>query len=614
LDAPGTAAQAAPLNAVAQPAAAPASPNVVAQPAAAPASPIVAPSAGVNADPNADSGQPRPKIALRKPIAQSNDPVPVAHAAAQPVAKILAPVAAAPVAAAPVAAQPIAKIQAPVAAQPIAAQPIARIPAPVTPPVAAPVISTSPAQPVLAAVAPPIATSPAPATNAWVTTPMDPLHVARVQADSNPGAAHRGTAPATVPIHPARSAPAAPPPIVAPPPPRSSSQRGAGRTLPIIALIGLLAAGATVAVLSSKTSDDPEPQPIPMPAPSTTLVAQDDPSGPPTGRSTPPGDPSPRTNPSTAPSDPTAPTTTATAPSGSPRQLGWIPASATEATETTALTADPTGDPLCRNSETLVNFGQAVAVTMEKEMREATKISDEEESRIGKRLEIAIAKDKSYAGKWDLPADVKKYGEYVGGLVRHIARGQRRAGITYRIHLARRSEFNAAALPGGVLLIHTGALEGSDAVHDEAELVAVLGHEIAHVEKRHTIAAYQYAKALFGDDAEAQIAMKIITMPISSQYEHEADERGLELAVEAQYDPQAAVNLWRRRARTESAAPGGLLGSILDGLMRSHPRAPLRACRAMKRVLWARDNAPWTRVYDGKTNLGTHIIGPQQTY
>lgn len=539
------------------------------QVATAPSSPIVAPAADAGADP----GQSRPKIALRKPHVQHQDAAPAAPAASPPIAKIQVPVV---------------------------ASPGARIQAPVTPPAATPAI----------------AKGPAPAPNAWVTVPMDPQHVARVQADSNPGAPRAAKAP----MGPARAAPAAPPPIVVPPPP-SASQRGAGRTLPAMALVALLAAGVAVAVLWSRKSDDPEPQPIPLPAPSTTLVPQDNPPGP--RSNPPPSTPTPIPTPTSAP-DPSVPrpdpSTTSSnpspsaAPRGSTRPLGWIPASATEATETTALTADPTGDPLCRNSESPVILGQAIAITMEKEMREATRITDEEESRIGKRLELAIARDRSYAGKWDLPADVQKYGAYVSGLVKHLAKGQRRAGITYRIHLAHRSEFNAAALPGGVLLVHTGALEGSDAVHDEAELAAVLGHEIAHVEKRHTIAAYQYAKALFGDDADGQIAMKIITMPISSQYEHEADERGLELAVEGQYDPQAAVNLWRRRAATEGAAPGGILGGILDGLMRSHPRAPLRACRAMKRVLLTRDNGPWARVYDGKTNLTTHLIGPQQTY
>jgi hypothetical protein len=298
-----------------------------------------------------------------------------------------------------------------------------------------------------------------------------------------------------------------------------------------------------------------------------------------------------------------------------PARRGWVPDGAVEATEASSLHANPQGDPLCSQPPSALDIGKAFAVSLERELRESTKISDDEESRIGKRLEAGAAKDRSFAGKWDLPGDVHTYGKYLGGLVQHLAKKKARAGIHYRVHVVRRPEFNAAALPGGALMVYTGLLEGPHAVHDEAELVAVLGHEIAHVEKRHTIAAYQYAKAILGNDADAGLlAIKILSTPLSSEHELEADEHGLELAVKGQYDPQAAVNLWRRRAASEPAGPLGGLEQALDQLIRSHPRAAVRACRAMGKVSWAHDHSPWDRLYDGRSNLRTRVMGPSRTY
>lgn len=300
---------------------------------------------------------------------------------------------------------------------------------------------------------------------------------------------------------------------------------------------------------------------------------------------------------------------------GSSARRGWIPDSATEATSAADLRASPESDPLCQDKGSPIDVGKALAISIEKELRESTKVTDAEEIRIGKHLESAAAKERSFAGKWDLPDDVRTYGKYLGGLVQHIAKGRARTGIPYRVHVVRRPEFNAAALPGGVLMVYTGLLEGPQAVRDEAELSAVLGHEIAHVEKRHTIAAYQYAKAILGSTADnGAIAMKVLTMPLSSERELEADDHGLELAVKAQYDPQGAVNLWRRRAQSERPSFANPLGDILDTLLRSHPRASVRACRAMNKVRWAHDHSPWDRLYDGKTSFRNRVMGPTKAY
>ncbi len=311
----------------------------------------------------------------------------------------------------------------------------------------------------------------------------------------------------------------------------------------------------------------------------------------------------------------TSPTGSAKKGSRTPAPHGWIPPSAREATETARLRADPDHDPLCASPPSVVEQGKSAAVGLERELRSATKISDAEESAIGARMERALPNEPSFRGNWDRDEDVRRYGLYLGALVKFLAPQSRRPGIVYRVHVVHRPEFNAAALPGGLLMVYTGLLESDDRVRDEAEAVGVLGHEINHVEKRHTIAAYQYAKVLLGDTSdEAAIAVRMLAIPLSSEWEYEADDGGILMGIEAQYDPQAVVNLWRRHAGSRGDRQGGVLGQ-LGSLIATHPPPARRACKAMARVDWARENARCDRLYDGRTNLEQHDrTGPEHAY
>lgn len=319
-------------------------------------------------------------------------------------------------------------------------------------------------------------------------------------------------------------------------------------------------------------------------------------------------------------SSPSVPVRASVAPElGPSARSGWIPASAREATPVMALRADPANDPLCQRIPTPIELGKAAFVALEGELREATRVTDAEESKISRAIERDLPKERELEGKWDRPADVRRYGGYLDALVRHLAAHSDRPSLRFRVHLIRDPAFNAAALPGGLLMINTGVLSGPLAVRSEAELAAVLAHEIAHVDLRHCMAAFQYARAILGEDVdEATIALRVLRSPIQSELEHEADEAGGRLALRAQYNPQAAVDLWRRHAAEASLTPSpGLLGILEDGLtdvFRSHPPSEDRACRAMERVEWARGNTNFARLYDGQTNLSAHVIGATRAY
>jgi len=70
-----------------------------------------------------------------------------------------------------------------------------------------------------------------------------------------------------------------------------------------------------------------------------------------------------------------------------------------------------------------------------------------------------------------------------------VAQKVSRRGIRYRFHVIDSPGINAFALPGGQIFVTTGMM---NFVQSEAELAAVLGHEMAHVDLRHCIERYQY--------------------------------------------------------------------------------------------------------------------------
>jgi len=283
-----------------------------------------------------------------------------------------------------------------------------------------------------------------------------------------------------------------------------------------------------------------------------------------------------------------------------------------------SLRGDPDDDPLCQGAPSLVETGKLTAISLERQMREATKMTDDEESAIGANIERQIPNHPMFKGKWDEPADLLKYSGYLTSIVQLLARQSKRPGLRYRVHVARLPEFNAGAFPGGVMFVNTGLLESAEAVRSEAELVAVLSHEITHVEKRHTAASYQYAKEILGDSSDtAAVAVKMLSLPLSTEYEHEADDGGILMAIEAQYNPQAQVDLWRRFAATEKAQRGDTVGGVLgglDALLRTHPSSARRACKAMERVNWARETGRWDRFYDGRSNLNQRVSGPERAF
>lgn len=142
-------------------------------------------------------------------------------------------------------------------------------------------------------------------------------------------------------------------------------------------------------------------------------------------------------------------------------------------------------------------------------------------------------------------------------------------------------EMNAFAMPGGKIMVYSGLVEKLQLT--DAELAAVLGHEISHALREHTrervsrIYAQQVAlagiAALTGAgqgalDLANDVASVTFQLPHSREQESEADIMGLELMARAGYDPHAAVEVWKKMLKAESSGTPQFLST--------HPSAPNR--------------------------------------
>ena len=155
------------------------------------------------------------------------------------------------------------------------------------------------------------------------------------------------------------------------------------------------------------------------------------------------------------------------------------------------------------------------------------------------------------------------------------------ANWKWEVHVLSADEVNAWCMPGGKIAVYTGLLQQIKPT--DAELAAVLGHEIAHALREHarervsqqmaTNLGLSVLSAVTGSSAASDLGGKLsevmFTLPNSRTHETEADRMGVELAARAGYDPAAAVTLWQKMG---AAASGNAPPEILS----THPSADSR--------------------------------------
>jgi len=181
-------------------------------------------------------------------------------------------------------------------------------------------------------------------------------------------------------------------------------------------------------------------------------------------------------------------------------------------------------------------------------------LSEAQEIGIGQRADLDIRKQyRVYTSKTH---DAAKLQEYVNRIGQKIARASHRPHLQFHFTVLDSPEINAFALPGGYVYVTRGILAY---LNSEAELAAVLGHEIGHVTARHGVRQSSAAQAgnigltiasifvpQIGSGAGQDLSNALSNALLSGygrEHELEADRLGAEYLARTEYDPQAMIKL-----------------------------------------------------------------------
>lgn len=171
--------------------------------------------------------------------------------------------------------------------------------------------------------------------------------------------------------------------------------------------------------------------------------------------------------------------------------------------------------------------------------------------------------------------------DYVNEVGQRLARVSDRK-LPYEFIVLNNSVPNAWALPGGKIAINRGLLTE---LASEAELAAVLGHEIVHAAARHGAvaqvrrlgldglvigAAIAGGSSVYGQ--AASVGAQLVNQKYGRGDELESDEYGMLYMSRAGYDPAAAIDLQQTFVRLSE----GRQSDWISGLFASHPPSQQR--------------------------------------
>ncbi|MHC4107432.1 MAG: M48 family metalloprotease [Planctomycetota bacterium] len=227
-------------------------------------------------------------------------------------------------------------------------------------------------------------------------------------------------------------------------------------------------------------------------------------------------------------------------------------------------------------------------------------ISPQELKAVGEAAAPEVTRE--HGGEIDSP-QLRAYVHRVGQQITARIEPEYRSFFDWSFTVVDDGTVNAFALPGGKIFVTRGLLQR---VSDEAQLAAVLGHDIGHVTARHVderltqAVLAQLGLSYIGDATESQLVLLVVSLAaegtllaFSREQELEADAQGIRYMVAADYDPQAMLGLVE--ILIEASA-----GPRPPELLSTHPD-PRTRLRAAQRLL----DGPY-RHTQGNPQFATH--------
>ena len=207
---------------------------------------------------------------------------------------------------------------------------------------------------------------------------------------------------------------------------------------------------------------------------------------------------------------------------------------------------------------------------------EASLISKNQEISMGKDVAAQLEAKYGVVQDDDLQARVDNIGQRLVAVCD-------RQDLTYSFKVLNSDEVNAMAVPGGFIYVFKGLL---DYMPSDDELAGVLGHEVGHIVKRHSVKQVEKQMALTlltiiltkGQGfILADATMQALMAGYSRSDEREADEQGFNLTNKAGFNPYSMLITVSKLQDLADAK-----GNPGFGLFSTHPEPEVRIERVNK--------------------------------
>jgi predicted Zn-dependent protease len=191
---------------------------------------------------------------------------------------------------------------------------------------------------------------------------------------------------------------------------------------------------------------------------------------------------------------------------------------------------------------------------------------------ISQQEEVAMGQDYSAQINQQLPImSDPEVNRYINVLGDSLARLTSRADLDWHFYVVNSREVNAFAVPGGFIYVNRGLIERMDNL---SQLAGVLGHEIGHVVRRHSIQQMQKAQgANLGvtlacvltricesqaAQAGIQVAGSAVFAKFSRTDESEADREGVANVIRARIHPIGIPQMFAKLIEERQKRPEGV--------------------------------------------------------
>lgn len=216
-------------------------------------------------------------------------------------------------------------------------------------------------------------------------------------------------------------------------------------------------------------------------------------------------------------------------------------------------------------------FTAACAVNPVTGKKELSLISEAQELELGKQTDQQV---RAQYGIYDDPALT----DYVRRIGMEMAPLTHRPDLAYQFAVLDTPVINAFAVPGGYIYVTRGILA---LMNSEAELAVVLGHELGHVNARHSVRKMSQlmlvqiglvvGSALSDTFAKlsgvAGIGIQLLFLKFSRNDEYQADQLGVDYSRKGGYNPGKMVDFFASLQKMGDLSGG----QSLPGFLSTHP-------------------------------------------